>query len=93
MTKSATSTKRTRRVFSAAFKQEAVRRLAERRAQGVSVQQISRALDVRPELLRSWKDQLAAQGGAQLHLLVADRSCEIGAAETNPLNQSVGRLS
>jgi len=66
MAKAAKSTKRTRRIFSAEFKQEAVRRLAERRAQGMSVQQISRELDVRPELLRSWKDQLAAQGGAPL---------------------------
>jgi len=64
MAKVAKSTKGTRRIFSAAFKQEAVRRMAERRAQGVSVQQIGRELDVRPELLRLWKHHLAAQGGA-----------------------------
>ena len=58
--------KQTRRVFSAEFKQEAVRRLAERRAQGVSVQQISRELDVRPEMLRAWKHQLETRGGAAL---------------------------
>jgi hypothetical protein len=42
MAKAAKSIKRTRRIFSAEFKQEAVRRMAERRAQGVSVQQIGR---------------------------------------------------
>jgi hypothetical protein len=35
MARAAKSTKRTRRIFSAEFKQEAVRRLAERRAQGI----------------------------------------------------------
>jgi len=58
--------KRTRRLFSAEFKQEAVRRLAERRAQGVSVQQIGRELDVRPEMLRAWRHQLATRSGAAL---------------------------
>jgi transposase len=57
------ATKGTRRTFSAAFKQEAVGRMAERRAQGVSMQQIARALDVRPEQLRLWKRQLASQHG------------------------------
>jgi transposase len=66
MGKAAKSTKRTRRTFTAEFKQEAVRRMAERRAHGVSVQQIGRDLDVRPELLRVWAHQLAAQGGAPL---------------------------
>jgi transposase len=66
MAKVAKSTKGTRRTFSAEFKQEAVRRMAERRAQGVSVEQIGRELDVRPEQLRLWKHQLAAQGGAPL---------------------------
>jgi len=66
MAKAAKSAKRTRRIFSAEFKQEAVRRMAERRAQGVSVRQIGRDLDVRPEMLRGWARQLAAQGGAPL---------------------------
>ena len=66
MAKAAQSTKRTRRIFSAEFKQEAVRRMAERRAQGVTVQQIGRDLDVRPEMLRVWARQLAAHGGAPL---------------------------
>jgi len=66
MAKAAKSTKGTRRIFSAEFRQEAVRRMAERRAQGVSVQQIGRELDVRPEMLRVWKHQLAVPGGAPL---------------------------
>jgi len=66
MAKAAKSTTRTRRMFSAEFKQEAVRRMAERRAQGVSVQQIGRELDVRPEMLRVWQHQRTAQGGAPL---------------------------
>lgn len=44
MAKVTNATKRTRRMFSAEFKQEAVRRMAERRAHGVSVQQIGRAV-------------------------------------------------
>ena len=66
MARPAKSIKRTRRIFSAEFKQEAVQRMAERRAQGVSVQQIGRDLDVRPEMVRVWARQLAAQGVAPL---------------------------
>jgi transposase-like protein len=42
-----------RRVFSPEFKLEAVRRMEERRAQGVSLTQIGRELDVRPDMLRA----------------------------------------
>ena len=66
MAKPAKSIKRARRIFSAEFKQEAVRRMAERRAQGVTVQQIGRDLDVRPGMSRVWARQLAAHGGAPL---------------------------
>jgi len=52
--------KRTRRTFTAEFKQEAVRRMAERRAQGTSLQQISRELDVGADMLRTWTHQLRA---------------------------------
>lgn len=50
MAKAVKSTKRTRPIFSAEFNQEAVGRMAERRAQGVTVLQIGRDMDVRPEL-------------------------------------------
>ena len=53
-----------RRYFSPDFKVEAVPRLEERRAQGVSVTQIGRELDVRPDMLRAWKRQLRARAGA-----------------------------
>ena len=53
-----------RRFFSPEFKVEAVRRLEERRAQGVSVTQIGRELDVRPDMLRAWKRQLRERAGA-----------------------------
>jgi transposase-like protein len=43
-----------RRVFSAAFKLEAVRRMRERRATGTSLSQIGRELGVRPVMLRAW---------------------------------------
>ena len=53
-----------RRDFSAEFKQEAVRRMQERRPQGVSLAQIGRELDVHPDRLRAWARQLAAPSEA-----------------------------
>jgi transposase len=53
-----------RRFFSAEFKVEAVRRLKERRAQGVSLTQIGRELEVRPGMLRAWKRQRDDRVGA-----------------------------
>lgn len=46
--------RRERREFSAEFKAEAVRLVAERRAAGVSLAQVGRELDVRPDQLRAW---------------------------------------
>lgn len=43
-----------RRTFSAEFKAEAVQLMRARRAQGVSLTQIGRDLDVRPNLLWAW---------------------------------------
>ena len=51
--------RRERREFSANFKAEAVRMVAERRAAGASLTQIGRALDVRPDQLREWTRQQA----------------------------------
>ena len=45
--------KRERRSFSAEFKLEAVQVMRNRRAKGVSLEQIGRELDVRPNLLHS----------------------------------------
>jgi transposase len=48
---------RERRAFSAEFKAEAVRLVAERRAAGVPLSQVGRELDVRPEQLRRWSQE------------------------------------
>ena len=53
-----------RRYFSAEYKLEAVRRMEERRAQGVSLTQIGRELEVRPDMLRAWKRQRDERAGA-----------------------------
>jgi transposase len=55
--------KRVRRQFDAEFKVEAVRRMEERQAVKVPLTTIARDLDVRPEQLRLWADQLAAERG------------------------------
>ena len=49
--------RRERREFSPEFKAEAVRMVAERRAMGVSLSQVGRELDVRPDQLRAWARQ------------------------------------
>ncbi len=56
--------KRTRRGFSLEFKMEAVRRVQERQATGISLAQIGRELEVKPELLRAWVRQATARAGA-----------------------------
>jgi len=55
--------KRARRQFDAAFKVEAVRRMEERLAVKVPLSTIARDLELRPEQLRRWADQLAAERG------------------------------
>lgn len=55
---------RQRRAFTAEFKVEAVRRMAERRGAGVSLKQIARELDVRDDLLRKSQRQAAERNGA-----------------------------
>lgn len=55
--------RRERRAFTDEFKREAVRLLHERRAMGVSVAQIGRELDVRPDQLREWARWLAEREG------------------------------
>ena len=46
--------RRERRTFSAEFKAEAVRLVAERRAVGVTLAEVGQELDVRPDQLRAW---------------------------------------
>jgi transposase len=59
-----TGARRPRRAFSTEFKVEAVRLMQERRALGVSLEQVGRELDVRPDRLRKWARQLAHRPGA-----------------------------
>ena len=47
--------KRVRKVYSPEFKQEAVRRMHERRGIGISLAQVSRELEVRADSLRQWE--------------------------------------
>lgn len=58
--------RRERRSFSAEFKAEAVQLVAARRAEGATLTQIGRELDVRPDQLRAWSKGhgLAAGAGA-----------------------------
>lgn len=58
------SPKRERRVFSDAFKQEAVRLLQDRRAAGGMLSQVARELDVRPDLLSNWARQVTSRDGS-----------------------------
>ena len=51
--------RRERRAFSAEFKAEAVRLMAERRRAGATLSQVGRELDVRPDQLRKWARQLS----------------------------------
>ena len=46
--------RRERRVHTAAFKREAVRRLREQTAQGVPLTQVARELDLHPNVLQAW---------------------------------------
>jgi transposase-like protein len=52
-----------RRVFSAESKLEAVRRIRERRAAGVSLAEISQELEVRRDMLRAWAKQADTRSG------------------------------
>ena len=62
MSRSSQKVSPARRAFSAEFKAEAVQLMRSRRAQGVSLTQIARDLDLRPNLLWAWARQLAARG-------------------------------
>lgn len=55
--------RRERRAFTEEFKREAVRLLHERRANGTTVTQVGRELNVRPDQLREWARRLAEREG------------------------------
>ena len=56
--------RRARRTFSEEFKRQAVRRMRERRDEGVELAQIGRELDVRPALLWEWARKLDGKAPA-----------------------------
>lgn len=56
--------RRERREFSAEFKAEAVRLVAEGRARGDTLAQVGRELDVKPDQLRAWAKQQQRDSGA-----------------------------
>src|SRR5665213_1908565 len=64
-TRASRSEKRERRSFSAEFKLEAVQLMRSRRAKGVSLEQIGRELDVRPNQLYRWSRQEEQRAGAR----------------------------
>jgi transposase len=54
-----------RRRFTPEFKLEAVRLMRERLAAGLTLERVSRELEIGPDLLRVWARQVAAHPGAQ----------------------------
>jgi transposase len=65
--KAGSTVRRARREFSAEFKAEAVRMVAERRGSGETLAKVGRDLDVRPDQLRAWVRQAREEGnGAQV---------------------------
>ena len=63
--------RRGRRTFSDEFKRQAVRRMRERRDEGVDLAQIGRELDVRPALLWEWARKLDGKGTGRVESLTA----------------------
>jgi len=65
VSRSSTKGSAVRRTFSAEFKAEAVHLMRARRAQGVSLTQIARDLDLRANLLWAWAREVDARGAAR----------------------------
>ena len=68
--------RRGRRTFSEEFKRQAVRRMRERRDEGVDLAQIGRELDVRPALLWEWARKLDGKGTGRVEGLGAPPTSE-----------------
>ena len=62
--KAGTAERRERRAFTAEFKADALRLVAERRAEGATLVQVGRELDVRPNQLRMWMRQQRGEAAA-----------------------------
>ena len=77
--------RRARRTFSEEFKRQAVRRMRERRDEGVELAQIGRELDVRPALLWEWARKLDGKGTGRVETLTTP-------TPTETLEEEVRRL-
>ena len=85
--------KRARRQFDSAFKVEAVRRMEERLAVKVPLGTIARDLELRPEQLHRWADQLAAECGKPTTVVFpGEGRVTSEAAEIRRLQREVGTL-
>ena len=87
MTKPKGRPARAKRTFSPEFKEEAVRLLAERRAAGVSLEQIARELDVGPDLLRTWAQRQAGLGPTRGHRVPSPSQASPGESEAEELRR------
>ena len=76
---------RSKRTFTQAFKDEAVRLLRERQAAGATLASVSRELDVGPDQLRLWERQRVAAGAVP-------RATESEAEELRRLRREVATL-
>ena len=77
--------RRARRTFTDEFKREAVRRMRERRAEGVDLAQIGRELDIKPALLWEWARRLDGKGTGRV-------DARTGPAPGETLEEEVRRL-
>jgi len=84
--------RRARRTFSEAFKREAVRRMRERRDEGVDLVQIGRELEVRPALLWAWARKLDGQGTGRVEAVGVAPPGETLEGEVRRLRREVARL-
>ena len=80
-----------RRVFSAEFKLEAVQRMQERRAAGISLSQIGRDLGLRADMLRAWARQAEA-GAAPRDVFPGQGHLPTEQEELRRLQRENGRL-
>ena len=80
--------RRERRAFTDEFKHQAVRLMHERRAQGTTITQVARELDLKPDLLREWARRLAESEGG----LAAAGVVETPEQELRRLRREVARL-
>jgi len=76
--------RRTKRTFNTEFKEHAVELMRRRRAQGISLSQIGRELDVAPTLLWEWQRKLDGK--------MTGAAVEPGGSSAETLEEEVKRL-